>query len=304
MMRTAWVVISLLFVSCVVAAQELNCRVEVNASQIEGTNKSVFETLQASINEYVNTTKWSDAIFSPNEKIEANMFFTITGYDESTGMMSGSLQVQSVRPVYNSSYVTTLLNFKDNKIEFTYNENEPLVYSETEMQSQLTAIINFYVNLILAVDFDSFSLHGGDRYFDRLELIVHQAQSAGESGWRTFEDTKNRAAVLNSFISPSTSGIRDLYYKYHIQGLDTMSVSPEKGRGAIDSSLDILTGIYSADPMSVGLSMFKDAKLDELVNVYSKGSPNERHHAYKILSELYPTEERSLELIKRGDVDN
>lgn len=304
MMRTAWVVISLLFVSCVVAAQELNCRVEVNASQIEGTNKSVFETLQASINEYVNTTKWSDAIFSPNEKIEANMFFTITGYDESTGMMSGSLQVQSVRPVYNSSYVTTLLNFKDNKIEFTYNENEPLVYSETEMQSQLTAIINFYVNLILAVDFDSFSLHGGDRYFDRLELIVHQAQSAGESGWRTFEDTKNRAAVLNSFTSPSTSGIRDLYYKYHIQGLDMMSVSPEKGRGAIDSSLDILTGVYSADPMSVGLSMFKDAKLDELVNVYSKGSPNERHHAYKILSELYPTEERSLELIKRGDVDN
>lgn len=304
MMRTAWVVISLLFVSCVVAAQELNCRVEVNASQIEGTNKSVFETLQASINEYVNTTKWSDALFSPNEKIEANMFFTITGYDESTGMMSGSLQVQSVRPVYNSSYVTTLLNFKDNKVEFTYNENEPLVYSETEMQSQLTAIINFYVNLILAVDFDSFSLHGGDRYFDRLELIVHQAQSAGESGWRTFEDTKNRAAVLNSFTSPSTSGIRDLYYKYHIQGLDMMSVSPEKGRGAIDSSLDILTGVYSADPMSVGLSMFKDAKLDELVNVYSKASPNERHHAYKILSELYPTEERSLELIKRGDVDN
>lgn len=303
-MRAALVVISLLLISCVVTAQELNCRVEVNASQIEGTNKSVFETLQAAINEYVNTTKWSDAVFSPNEKIEANMFFGITDYDESTGKMSGSLQVQSVRPVYNSSYVTTLINFRDNKIEFTYTENEPLVYSETEMQSQLTAIINFYVNLILAVDFDSFSLHGGDRFFDRLELIVHQAQSAGESGWRTFEDTKNRAAVLNSFTSPSTSQLRDLYYKYHIQGLDMMSVSPDKGRGVIDSSLDILTSVYSADPMSVGLSMFKDAKLDELVNVYSKASANERQHAYKILSELYPTEEHSLELIKRGNVDN
>lgn len=303
-MRTALVVISLLLVSCVVTAQELNCRVEVNASQIEGTNKSVFETLQAAINEYVNTTKWSDAVISPNEKIEANMFFSITDYDESMGKMSGSLQVQSVRPVYNSSYVTTLINFRDNKIEFTYTENEPLVYSETEMQSQLTAIINFYVNLILAVDFDSFSLHGGDRFFDRLELIVHQAQSAGESGWRTFEDTKNRAAVLNSFTSPSTSKLRDLYYKYHIQGLDMMSVSPDKGRGVIDSSLDILTSVYSADPMSVGLSLFKDAKLDELVNVYSKASANERQHAHKILSELYPTEEHSLELIKRGNVDN
>ncbi|MDE6116242.1 MAG: DUF4835 family protein [Duncaniella sp.] len=303
-MKWVLLVIPLLLVSVSAMAQELNCRVEVDASQIEGTNKSVFETLQTAINEYVNTTKWSDAVFSSNEKIESNLFLTVSGYDESTGQMSGSLQVQSVRPVYNSSYVSTLINFKDNRIEFTYTENEPLIYSETEMQSQLTAIINFYVNLILAVDFDSFSLHGGDRFFDRLELIVHQAQSAGESGWRTFEDTKNRAAVLNSFISPSTSQIRELYYRYHIQGLDVMSVSPDKGRGAIDSSLDILSRIYETDPMSVGLSMFKDAKLDELVNIYSKASDKERQHACRILTELYPTEESRLELIKRGGVDN
>ncbi len=284
-----------------VCAQELNCRVEVNTSQLEGTNKSVFETLQGAINEYVNTTRWTNAQFSPNEKIDCTLFFNITKYDESTGRMEGSLQVQSTRPVYNSSYTTTLINFKDNKIDFAYMENEPLVYSETNMENQLTQILNFYVYLILAVDFDSFSPHGGDQWFERLETIVHQGQSSGESGWKAFEDTKNRAAVLGSFIDPSTRVIRDLYYNYHLQGLDQMSVSPDKGRKAIDNSLDILTDVHKVSPMSVGLSMFKDAKLDELVNVYSKASSDERQHAYDVLSPMFPTEQQRLDKIRRGD---
>ena len=284
-----------------VCAQELNCRVEVNTSQLEGTNKSVFETLQGAINEYVNTTRWTNAQFSPNEKIDCTLFFNITKYDESTGRMEGSLQVQSTRPVYNSSYTTTLINFKDNKIDFAYMENEPLVYSETNMENQLTQILNFYVYLILAVDFDSFSPHGGDQWFERLETIVHQGQSSGESGWKAFEDTQNRAAVLGSFIDPSTRVIRDLYYNYHLQGLDQMSVSPDKGRKAIDNSLDILTDVHKVSPMSVGLSMFKDAKLDELVNVYSKASSDERQHAYDVLSPMFPTEQQRLDKIRRGD---
>lgn len=180
-------------------------------------------------------------------------------------------------------------------------ENEPLVYSETNMENQLTQILNFYVYLILAVDFDSFSPHGGDQWFERLETIVHQGQSSGESGWKAFEDTKNRAAVLGSFIDPSTRVIRDLYYNYHLQGLDQMSVSPDKGRKAIDNSLDILTDVHKVSPMSVGLSMFKDAKLDELVNVYSKASSDERQHAYDVLSPMFPTEQQRLDKIRRGD---
>lgn len=282
-------------------AQELNCRVEVNTSQIEGTNKSVFETLQGAINEYVNTTRWTPAQFSANEKIECTLFFNITKYDESTGLMEGSLQVQSLRPVYNSSYTTTLINFKDNKVEFNYTEGEPLTFSENSMESQLTQILNFYIYLILAVDFDSFSPHGGDAMFERLETIVHQGQSSGESGWKAFEDTKNRAAVLASFTDPSTRAIRDLYYNYHLQGFDQMSVSPDKGRKTIDTSLDVLTEIFKVAPMSVGLSMFKDAKLDELVNIYSKAPSEERQHAYDVLSPIFPTEQQRLEKIKRGD---
>lgn len=300
-MKTFVVFLLSLLVSAASVAQELNCRVEINTSQLEGTNKSVFETLQNAVNEYVNTTQWTNTQFSPNEKIECTLFFTITKYDESTGAMEGSLQVQSIRPVYNSSYTTTLINFKDNKIEFAYQENEPLIHSDTNMESQLTQILNFYIYLILAVDFDSFSPRGGDAYFSRLETIVQQGQSSGESGWKAFEDTKNRAAVLAAFTEPSTRRLRDLYYGYHLQGLDQMSVSPDKGRKTIDTSLDILTEIYKVAPMSVGLSMFKDAKLDELVNIYSKATPEERQHAYDVLSAIFPTEQQRLDQIKRGD---
>ena len=282
-------------------AQELNCRVEVNASQLEGTNKSVFETLQSALNEYVNTTKWTNAQFSPSERIECTLFFTITSYDESDGKMEGTLQVQSVRPVYNSSYTTTLINFRDAKIDFTYTENEPLVYNEMNMESQLTAIVNFYVYLILAVDFDSFAPRGGDPYFDRLATIVQQAQSSGESGWKQFEDNRNRAAVLSSFTDAQTRAIRDLYYQYHLQGLDQMSVAPDKGRQVIDKSLDILTDIHKTAPMSVALSMFRDAKMDELVNIYSKAPQDERSHAEKVLSPIYPTDTERIEKIKKGD---
>ena len=151
--------------------QELNCRVEVNTSRLEGTNKSVFETLQDAINEYVNSNKWTNSQFSPNERIECSMFFDITEYDQAQGRMSGTLQVQSLRPVYNSSYTSTLINFRDTHVEFNYLEGEPLVYNEAAMESQLTQILNYYIYLILAVDFDSFSLHGGDPYYSRLAMI-------------------------------------------------------------------------------------------------------------------------------------
>ncbi len=285
-------------------AQELNCRVEVNSDQIQGTNKQVFATLQSALNDYVNTTRWTTATFSPNEKIECTIFLTVKEYDEGSNLIKGDLQVQAVRPVYNSSYITTLLNFKDTRVEFTYQENEPLIYSETTMESNLTALFNYYVYLILAIDFDSFQSRGGDPYWDKLANIVQMGQSSGETGWKAFEDTKNRAAVLAAYTDPSTSVLRDLNYDYHLKGLDQMSVSPDKGRQTITQALENLTTVYKANPMSVGLSMFRDAKLDELVNIYSKAPSDERETAYKILQPLYPTDMDRLEKIKRGDETN
>ena len=168
------------------------------------------------------------------------------------------------------------------------------------MESNLTAILNFYAYLILAVDFDSFSYHGGDAFYERAENVVQMAQSSGETGWKTFEDTKNRSAVLNAFTEGNTSCIRDLLYEYHRLGLDEMVLSPDKGRAKISSTLNYIKKIYDTVPMSVALSMFKDAKLDELVNLYTKGSQTERDNAYDILSPIYPTEQDRLNKIKKG----
>lgn len=283
-------------------SQELNCTVEINSSQIEGTDKSVFTTLQESITEYFNTTKWTNAQFSANEKIECRFFMTIKEYDGEKFI--GDIQVQLSRPVYNSNYTTTLLNFKDTKVEFTYQENEPLIFNENAMESNLTAILNFYAYMFLALDFDSFSPNGGQPYYDKAASIVQMAQSSGEVGWKAFEDTKNRSAVLSAYTDGNTKGIRTLIYNYHRKGLDEMATSPDKGRAAITESLNEIKKIYDVAPMSVALSMFKDAKLDELVNVYSKAGTTEKDQVYELLKPIYPTESSRLNQIKDPETAN
>lgn len=281
-----------------VAAQELNCEVTVNIDQIQTTNRSVFETLQEAIREYMNENHFTNDQYAVNERIDCRLFFTITEYTDN--VLKGDLQVQSSRPVYNSSYTTTLLNFKDNKIEFSYQEGEPLTFTVNSMESQLTAILNFYAYLIIAMDRDSFAPNGGDEAFDQLKMIVQMAQSSGEGGWKAFEDKKNRSAVLSSFTEPATSVTRTMLYEYHRGGLDEMFMSPDKGRAKITSTLQNLQKVYQSDPMSVALSMFKDAKLDELVNIYSKASQTERETVVELLSPLYPTEMKRINFIKNG----
>lgn len=277
-------------------SQELNCKVEVNADKVQNVNKEVFNTLQSAISDYINTQKWTEAQFSTNEKIECRLYLTINSYEEPN--ISGDLQIQSLRPVYNSSYTTTIINFKDTKVDFTYELNQPLVFSDVSWEGNLTGILNFYAYLIIAMDFDTFSPNGGDPYYDKAENIVRMAQSEGESGWKAFEDTKNRSSVLSAYTDKTTSGIRDILYKYHRKGLDEMVVSPDKGRSIITQTISTLQSIYDIAPMSVCLSMFKDAKLDELVNVYSKASKTERDEVYEILKTLYPTETTRLKKIK------
>ena len=280
-------------------AQELRCNVEVNTQQIEGTNKSVFESLQEAMNTYMNETKFSNATFAPNEKIECRLFLTVAEYNDDR--IKGDLQVQLTRPVYNSTYTTTLFNFRDSKVEFEYREGDPLVFNENTEESNLTAILDYYAYLLLALDFDSFSLNGGQPFYDRAASIVQQMQSSGEVGWRTFEDTKNRAAVLSSFTDANTAGMRRLLYDYHRKGLDEMVTSPDKGRAVITDSLEELKGVYSNAPMSVALSIFRDSKLDELVNVYSKSSQTERQGVYDLLQPIYPTESSRLEKIRNPE---
>lgn len=303
-LKTFFFTFLMLCISTIAAAQELNCEVEINSAKVQNANKDIFTTLQQAITEYMNTTKWTDAQFGNNEKIQCKLFLTVSTYDDATGKITGDLQIQSQRPVYNSSYTTTIINFKDTKVDVAYEQNEPLIFSEQDMQSNLTAILNFYAYLIIAMDFDTFSLRGGDPYYEKAANVVRMAQSSGESGWKAFEDTKNRSAVLSAYTDKATSGIREVLYNYHRLGLDQMVVSADKGRQVITQSLNILKQVFDVAPMSVCLSMFKDAKLDELVNVYSKANLTEKASVYETLYPLWPTEQTRLDKIKKEEQRN
>ncbi len=280
-------------------ATELQCDVEINHDKITNGSNDVFNDLKEKVTEYMNTTKWTDARFGTNEKIYCKLMFTLSSWDNSTGVMEGDLQIQSQRPVYNSSYTTTLINFKDTKVRFSFEQGQTLVFSEMDMEDNLTAILNFWAYMIIALDFDSFELNGGDPYYERAAQVVRLAQSAGESGWKAFEDRNNRSAVLSAFTDKQTSPIRQMLYDYHRMGLDQMAVTVDKGRAAITHTLENLAKIYDVAPMSICLIMFKDAKLDELINIYSKANMSEKENVYEMLYQVFPSETNRLDQIKK-----
>lgn len=282
-------------------ATELNCEVEVNSDKISNGSKDVFNELKQAITDYMNMTKWTNAVFGTNEKIYCKLMLTLSSWDDATGKMKGDLQIQSQRPVFNSSYTTALINFRDTKVDFNYETGQQLVFSEMDMEDNLTAILNFWAYMIIAIDFDSFELNGGDPYYDMAAQVVRLAQSSGESGWKAFEDNTNRSAVLSAFTDKATSPIRQVIYDYHRMGLDQMVVTVDKGRSAITHTLENLSKIYDVAPMSVCLTMFKDAKLDELVNIYSKANTTEKESVYEMLYQVYPSENTRLEKIKKTE---
>ena len=280
-------------------ATELNCEVEVNSDKITSGSKDIFNELKQAITDYMNTTKWTNATFGTNEKIYCKLMFTISGWDNSTGAMEGDLQIQSQRPVYNSSYTTAIINFRDTKVKFFYETGQQLVFSEMEMEDNLTAILNFWAYMIIAMDFDTFELNGGDPYYERAAQVVRLAQSSNETGWKAFEDNNNRSAVLSAFTEKQTAPIRQMLYDYHRMGLDQMVVTVDKGRSTITHTLENLGKIYEVAPMSICLTMFKDAKLDELINIYSKANSTEKESVYEMLYQVYPSETTRLDQIKK-----
>ncbi len=278
-------------------AQELNCRVDINTSSLQGSNTQVFETLKQSVTEYLNDREWSDVQMSVNERIECSMVITLKEMP-SQDYYKGELQVQVRRPVYNATYSTTLFNFRDVNLEFTYQEFDPLVFTENSFENNLTAILNFYAYIILGIDFDSFSPSGGTPYFQQALNVANLAQSAAEVGWKSFDDTRNRYALVSAFTEPRTAPFRELWYNYHRMGLDEMALSMEKGRSKITTSLKLLTEIYDSEPTSVLLPIFVDSKIDELVNIYSEAPTDEKEEVYSELMDIYPTEGNRLQKIK------
>lgn len=280
-----------------VESQELNCRVQINTEQIQGTNKQVYNTLQTALTEFMNNRKWTTAQFSPIEKIDCSFVITVKE-ESSANRFKAELQVQSKRPVFNSVYATTLLNFRDISFDFNYVEFDPLQLSDNKFEGNLTAVMAFYANIILGMDFDSFSPLGGTPFYTRAEQIMNLAQSNMETGWAAFDSPKNRPAIVAAFLDEGLKDFRLMLYQYHRQGLDQMSLNADKGRATIADALTKLKTVYDARPTTVLLTIFSDAKIDELNDLFSKGLPNEKESVYKLLSDIFPAQTNRYESIR------
>ena len=279
-------------------AQELNARVTVNGDRIANADKSVFTTLQNALTEFINNRRWTDATFAVNERIDCSMTIIVNEMEESS--FKGEIQVQARRPVYNSSYTTTLLNFRDQQFDFEYMEGEPLEYQENMLTGNLTATVVFYIYIILGLDFDSFSPLGGTAYIQQAQQIVSLAQSQSWSGWKAFESTRNKHAVATSLQDNASEAFRNLWYTYHRRGLDEMAANAARGRTTLIEALPALQDVKSARPTSILLQMFADAKLDEIVQIYSEATAQERQAGYKLLQEIYPAETNRLEALQKN----
>jgi hypothetical protein len=272
-------------------SQELKCNVQIVSEQIQGTNKRVFETLQNSIFEFMNNRNWTNNVFSSQERIECNILFTLN--DHSGDVFKGTLQVQSRRPVFNASYSTTLLNYLDQNITFTYVEYQPLEFNESNFTSNLPSILAYYAYLIVGLDYDSFGYKGGTELLRKAEIVVNNAQQATEKGWKPFEasNNKNRYWLIQNLLDDKYSSARDFIYKYHRLGLDMLADKTNEGRDNMSEALKLLQQVYrqKPDPYMHLLQVIFDAKADEWVNLFSESMPDEKTRVIQLLKEIDPS---------------
>lgn len=284
-----------LFVTCMVLspaqkviAQELEAKVVVNYSKIQGTNTSVFTTLQDAMTEFLNTRKWSNAQYTTREKIACSFNLIVNEYSDD-GRFGCNLMVQANRPVYNASYNTTVFNFNDNAVDFNYIEHDKLEFSDDIVDNNLTAVLAYYAYLIIGLDMDTFAPKGGTDILNKAENVVNNAQMLGEDGWKAFGDSKNRHALINDYMNGAMEPYRQLLYDYHRKGLDEMAQNAERGRSNITTSLPLLEKAKQDKPMSILPQLFTEIKKDELINVYSKGTSKEKEEVNRILCLVNPS---------------
>lgn len=282
-----WIAGWLLMIASGLAAQEFQCNVQVVSPAVQGTNKRVFETLQTALNEFMNTQRWTDHQYKPEERIECNFMFNISEV-VSTDDFKASLQIQARRPVYNSTYHTTLLNIQDNDISFRYIEQQPLTFNINNFDNNLVGIMAYYAYMILGLDYDSFEQYGGSDYFKKAEQIVNRAQSRAEKGWKSFESQRNRYWIVENALNEVHKPLRQAIYQYHRKGLDTMADKPENARQQIYQSLEALRKVQRQTPGSYLLALFFTAKSDELVSIYSEAFSLEKGKASDLLQEIDP----------------
>jgi len=286
-MKKLGVYILLMCFAFAARAQDLNARVRVMSGKIQTTNTHIFQSLETAMKDFLNGRKWSADPILPQERIDCNFVLNVTNWDGSSNF-TGELQVQSSRPVYGSSYTSTLLNLNDKDISFSYTEGQTIDYTDQNFQGNLSSIMAFYANIIIGVDYDTFSKFGGTPYFLAAQTIVTNAQTSSVSGWKAFDGNVNRYWLSENLNNKIYNPLRSFLYDYHRNGLDIMSDNVNKGRKAID---DLLPLLQQVDRQRVGAMLpliFYTAKSDELVSIYSKADNRERLTAMNLFLQLDP----------------
>lgn len=250
-------------------AQELNCTVQFNTSQVAATNQQIFKTLQKSLTEFINNTKWTEKAFKSNEKINCSFFFTITSFDN-VNQFTGTLQVNASRPVYNSTYSSPILNINDKEVNFSYTEFQNLAFNPNSYDSNLISIVAFYANMIIGFDADTFALEGGTKAYENASNIVAQAQVTQQGAWSS-TGNQNRYYLVNDILANTYASYRKALYEYHLGALDKMANSPKEGKENIKKAIKTLTEVASVRPNAYLTRVFFDAKSDEILSIFTDG---------------------------------
>lgn len=281
-------------------AQELRAKIRINHQQIQGTDDRIFTNLEQTITKFINDKQWTQLHFKKNERIVCNFNITVTKYDQATNMFTCKALIQANRPVYNSAYTSTLYNNTDNDFNFEFAEFDQLKFNEQTIDNQLTALIAYYAYLIIGINLDSFAPMGGEDVLQRCMNLTNNAQNLNFTGWKSFDDNRNRFAIINDYMDGAMAQFRQLQYNYYRKGLDEMANNAERGRINISAALEEnLKMCHENKPLSLLPQIWTDYKRDELANIYKgKGTQKEKEKIYDILFSINASQNNAWEKIK------
>ena len=284
---------------CIFAnAQELNSRVQILAPNISNIHKKNLDVLQNTIRDFLNNNKWTNETYLPQERVECNFVITITGWDGSSAY-SAEAQIQSSRPVYGSSYYSTLLNISDKDFNFNYNDGQTLDFSDQNFLNNLSSLLGYYAYTIIGLDRDSFSNLGGTPFYAKAQNVLNVAQTAGSKGWKAFDGLRNRFWLNENLLNNSFKGLRNFIYDYHLNGLDVLQDNPTNGSKKIIAMLPALQQMDKQKLGSIFPNVYFASKADEITNVLSASDPQNRIKAYNLLSEIDPANISKYEALKK-----
>lgn len=285
-MRNLILVVAFLF-GFTAFSQELNCEVVVNAQMTGNENVQVFKTLERQLKEFVNNTQWTNKSFKPQERINCSMVINVQDYNNDS--FQATIQIQSSRPIFNSSYSTPVYNFNDRDFAFQYLEFQNLVYNPNQYESNLVSVLTYHIYMILGLDADTFSQNGGDEYFKQVQNITNYSQQSNFKGWKLEDGLQSRFAMIDNLMSPTFKEFRTVMYNYHLNGLDTMADNPKKAKEALTGIFPMLREMNNKRPNSFLLRVFFDAKADEIEQIFSDGPSVNVTETIEILNRIAPT---------------